>query len=215
MNIIILGSPGSGKGTQAEKIAKYFGLYYFQSGELARDLAKENKSIQKIYNSGKLIPEQEMSMYVINHLTKKKSEMKNILFEGFPRFVSQYEALEGFLKNDGDDIDAVILIDISEKEAIKRISSRRICSKCGEVYNLITNPPAKQGFCKCGGKLIHRDDDKPEAIKVRFKYYRQNTKKLVDYLDKKRKLIKVDGERPIGVIFDEIVEKIKKKTNEK
>jgi adenylate kinase len=209
MNIIILGPPGSGKGTQAELIAKEFNLYYFQTGKLSRELSKKNKRIREIVNSGKLIPEQEMTMYVIDYLSKNKSEMQNILFEGFPRFISQYKALEEFLKNKGDDVDAVVSLDISEEEAIKRISSRRICKECGEIYNLITNPPEKT-TCKCGGKLFQRKDDKSKSIKVRFEYYRNNTEKLVNYVEEKGNLIRVDGERPIDVIFNDIIARLKK-----
>ena len=155
-----------------------------------------------------------MTRHVIDHLGKKRSQMKNVLFEGFPRFISQYKALDEFLKTKGDDVDAVISLDISEKEAIKRISSRRICRKCGSIYNIITNPPPKGG-CPCGGRLFQRKDDKPKSIKVRFQYYRDNTKKLINYLDKKGNLIKIDGERPIDVIFEDIVSKLKKEGIEK
>ena len=102
-----------------------------------------------------------------------------------------------------------LLKELGEKEAVKRLSGRRICEKCGEVYNVITNPPKESGKCdKCKGKLIQRDDDRPEAIKVRFRYYRNNTKKLIDYLDNKEKLIRVDAVRPINVIYLEILEKL-------
>jgi adenylate kinase len=210
MNIIVLGAPGSGKGTQAEKLVKELDLYYLQTGELSRELAKKDARIRKIVNSGKLIPEQEMTMYVIDFLSKKEPQMGDILFEGFPRFISQYEALQDFLRTKSDDIDAVISLDISEKEAVKRVSSRRICKKCGEVYNLITNPPPK-GRCKCKGKLIQREDDKPKSVKVRFEYYKRNTKKLIDYLDKKGKLLKIDGDRSIDVIFNDIMSRLTKK----
>ena len=210
MNIIILGAPGSGKGTQASLLAKKLNLFYFQTGKLSRDIAKKDKRINEIMNSGKLIPEQEMTMYVIDNLSKNRSKMKDILFEGFPRFISQFKALDAFLKGKGDDIDAVITLDISEEEAIRRISSRRICRKCGEVYNLITKPPPG-GKCKCGGKLSLREDDSPDSVRVRFQYYSQNTKKLIDHLDLKGNLIRVDGERPIDVIFKDILKKLKEK----
>jgi adenylate kinase len=208
MNIVLLGPPGSGKGTQAEILAKKFKLYYLQTGELSRKLSENDARIREIVNSGKLIPQEEMTMYVIDFLKNEKPELKNILFEGFPRFISQYEALENFLRNRGDDIDAVISLDIDEESAIKRISSRRICEKCGEVYNLITNPPPATG-CKCGGKLVQRDDDKEESVKVRFDYYKENTKTLIDYLDAKGKLIRVDGDRPIDVISEDILARLK------
>lgn len=208
MNIILLGSPASGKGTQADLLSKKLGLYYFQTGKLSRDLAKKDKRIKEIIDSGKLIPEQEMTMYVVDFLKENHSTMGDILFEGFPRFISQYEALKQFLETKGDDIDAIISIDISGKEAVRRLSARRTCEKCGEVYNLITDPPPKGG-CKCGGKLIIREDDKPESIRVRFQYYKDNTKKLIDYVDKKGELIRINGERPIEVIHKDIMSKLK------
>jgi adenylate kinase len=143
MNIIILGAPASGKGTQAALLAEKFGLYLLQTGELSRSLAKKDERIKEIVDSGKLIPEEEMTMYVLDFLHKEKPNLKNILFEGFPRFVSQYDALEKFLKSKGDDIDLVISIDISKKEAVKRISSRRICEKCGKVYSSIQEHPER------------------------------------------------------------------------
>jgi adenylate kinase len=209
MNIVLLGAPGSGKGTQAEKISKEFGLYHLQTGAIARELAKKDLRIRKIIEAGKLIPEAEMTMHALDLLHEKREKMSNILFEGFPRFISQYEALENFLKNKGDDIDMVISLDISEKEAVRRVSSRRICRKCGEVYNLVTNP-APDAECRCGGKLMRRKDDEPEAVRVRLKYYNDNTKELIDYLDRKGKLIRVNGERPIDEIYQELRKLIKK-----
>jgi adenylate kinase len=150
-------------------------------------------------------------MHVINFLSKEKSDLGNILFEGFPRFISQYEALSNFLKNKGDDIDAVISLEVSEEEAIKRISSRRVCEKCGENFNLITKSPVKEGICdKCGGNLILRADDSPESVKVRFVYYRENTKELIDYVEKIGKLTRVDGARPIDEIQKDLVEIVNK-----
>ena len=212
MNIVILGSPASGKGTQAELLAKTFDLYHLQTGEISRNLAEKDARIKKIVDSGELIPAEEMTMYVLDFLHKNKPSLRDILFEGFPRFISQYEALEQFLKSKGDDIDAVISLDVSEEEAIKRISSRRICVKCGTVYNMITNPP-KDNKCSCGGELTQRKDDTPEAVRVRFDYYKKNTKELINYLDKKGNLIRVDGERPIDVISNELIKIVKERKN--
>jgi len=208
MNIILLGMPGSGKGTQADLLVEKLNFFYFQAGKLARDLAKRDPRIARIVGSGQLIPEEEMTDYVGKYLDKYLPEGKNVLFEGYPRFIKQYEYLKDWAVKKGDDIDAVVFINISEEEAIKRLSSRRICKDCGEVYNLVTNPPPK-GECECGGKLIRRKDDRPESIKKRFQMYRENTKKLVDYVDKNGNLIKVDGERSINVIFKDIVKRIK------
>ncbi|MCK4588452.1 nucleoside monophosphate kinase [Candidatus Woesebacteria bacterium] len=208
MNLIILGPPGSGKGTQAKMLAEKLSLYHFQTGEFSRNLAKRDPRIKKIVDSGKLIPEQEMTSYVSKYLEEKVPDAEGILFEGYPRFITQHEYLKGWMQSKGRKINAVILLDISEKEAIRRLSARRICEQCGDVYNLITNPPPGDK-CRCGGKLIQREDDGPKSIIVRFKYYKDNTKKLIDYVEKKGNLIRVDGERPIKVIFEDIMARLK------
>ena len=210
MNIVILGAPGSGKGTQSEIIAKKLKLFYLQTGKLSRDWAKKDERIKKIVENGELVPEKEMTEYVKKYLEEKVPDGKNILFEGFPRFISQYKDYNEWLKSRGQQIDVVISLDITEEEAIRRLSLRRICDKCGEIYNLITNPPQKQNMCRCGGRLIQRSDDNPKSIKIRFKYYHDNTKKLIDYLDEKGKLIRVDADRPIDVIFDDILNRLAK-----
>jgi adenylate kinase len=214
MNIILLGSPGSGKGTQAELLAKKLGLYYFQTGKFSRELAKRDPRIREIIDSGKLIPEKEMTTHVSKYLEKEVPDAKDILFEGYPRFITQYEYLKRWVKSKGRKIDVVISLDISEEEAVRRLSARRICEKCGEVYNLITNPPPKTG-CKCSGKLIQRKDDSPESIKVRFQYYKENTKELIEYIEEEGNLIRINGERPIDVIFKDILGRIKNKNDKK
>lgn len=137
--------------------------------------------------------------------------MRNILFDGFPRFISQYEALDEFLKSKGDDIDAIISLDISEEEAVNRISSRLTCEKCGTIYNTITNPPQNSGLCDCGGTLRQREDAKPEAVKVRFQFYRDNTEKMINHIDQKGKLIRINGELPIDEVYKEIIGKLKER----
>jgi adenylate kinase len=214
MNISLLGAPASGKGTQADILCQKFGLYHLQTGDITRRLAKTDPEIKKAYDQGKLIPAELITMHVINFLDKEKPNLKDILFEGFPRFISQYEALDSFLREKGDDLDGVITLDVGKEEAIKRISSRRICEKCGEPYNLITKKPKVSGVCdKCGGNLIQRTDDNEKSVEVRFEYYRNNTKELLDFLDKQGKLIHVNGERQIDEIaadLDKIVASIKK-----
>lgn len=206
MNIILLGAPGSGKGTQAELLAKHFGLFYLQAGEIARQWASQDPRIKAIVNSGKLIPEEEMSQHIFDYLEKNAPEASNILFEGFPRFITQYLEYENWLEAKGQRIDAVVSLDLSEEAAVKRLSSRRTCKNCGETYNLVTKVTAKDGICdKCGGELVVRDDDNPASIKVRFEYYENNTKKLIDFLDSQKTLIRVDADRPINDINNDII----------
>ncbi len=209
MNIILLGSPGSGKGTQAEMLAKKLDLFCLQTGDLSREWAEKDARINAIVDGGKLIPEKEMTEYVMKYLEEKVPSGANILFEGFPRFIPQYVEYEKWLASKGQRIDAVISLDIDEDVAIKRLSSRRICEKCDEVYNLITNPPETPNVCgKCGGKLVQREDDNAKSIKVRYQYYHENTKKLIDYLDEKSILIRVDADREIKVVFEDILNKL-------
>lgn len=209
MNIVILGSPGSGKGTQASLISKKFGLFHLSGGDIARSAAENDTRIASIVNSGGLIPEEEMTKYVMQYLPSVKPDFKNILFEGFPRFISQYESLNTFLMEKGEVIKMVFSLDLTEEEAVRRISSRRICGNCGEVYNLLTNPPKIDSICdKCGHELVQRKDDNEKDIKTRFENYYANTKKLTDYLDAKGKLTRVNGNGPIEEIFKEISEKL-------
>lgn len=211
MNIIILGMPGAGKGTQADKLAKRLGLFFLSAGELSRDWAKTDSRIKRIVQGGELIPEREMTEYVLSFLEKNIPEADDILFEGWPRFISQYTDLGKWLSKKGKKIDAIVFLEIKEDVVVKRLSSRRICSECGEVYNLLTNPPKKEGVCKCGGKLVSRKDDNLESIKTRFEYYRENTGKLVDYLMDKRDVMVIDADRSIGVIFRDIIARLKEK----
>ena len=211
MNIVLLGSPASGKGTQANLLCEKFNLYHLSTGDISRKLAETDQRVKEIIDSGKLIPAEEMTMHVINFLTNEKSDLKDILFEGFPRFITQYEALDNFLKNKGDDIDLVISLEVGQEEAVKRISSRRVCSNCGENFNILTKPPKIEGKCdKCGGELIQRVDDSEESVKVRFEYYKNNTKELIDYVDRLGKLTRVDGERPIDEIQKDLVSLVEK-----
>lgn len=205
MNIVLLGSPASGKGTQAEILSQKFNLFHLSTGDVARKLAETDPRIREIVTSGKLIPPEEMTMQVLDFLEKNKPGLHDILFEGFPRFVSQYEALDSFLKSKGDDIDVVISLEVPMEVAVKRISARWMCPKCGDTYNTDTKPPKKTGVCdKCGSLLIQRDDDKPEAIKTRFEYYVKNTKELTDYVEDKGNLTRVNGDRSIDEIAKDL-----------
>jgi adenylate kinase len=209
MNIIIFGPQGSGKGTQAELLADRLNLFYFESGKFLRDLAKTDKEIDTIINEkGELLPDEEMFEYTSKYLEKNDPDLSDIIFDGYPRSIKQYQLLKNWLRSEGKQIDYAILLEINEDTSVKRLSARRICEKCGNIYNLITNPPP-EGGCECGGKLIQREDDKPKAIKNRLSLYRKQTSPLISIFDKEGILVSIDGERPIKVIFEDILKKLK------
>jgi adenylate kinase len=204
MNIILLGPPASGKGTQAEILAEHFKIPAISMGQILREQVKAKteigNEIEKILNSGELIS---------NDLTDKllwkrieKDDCKNgFILDGFPRTRIQAKFL-----NEKINIDKVILIKVSDKEVINRLSGRRSCSKCGDIYHLEFNPPKQENICdECGGKLIHREDDTPKIIKERLKIYHTETEEVIEYYTEKNILIEVDGERDIKEIGDEII----------
>jgi len=205
MNIIILGPQGSGKGTQAKLLASKLGLFRAEAGNLIREEAKKDKRINEIINKqGKLIPHEEAFSIITKYVEENDPDLRNFILDGYPRSIRQYELLKGWLEDKNLKIDKVILLNTSEKESVRRLSARRICEKCGTVYNLITNPPPKGG-CRCGGELTQREDDRPEAIRKRLNEYKKQTMPVIDLFKKDRILMKVNGERPVEVIFKDIL----------
>lgn len=213
MILVVIGPQGSGKGTQAQLLATKLNLRHFEMGRILRSIAEsDNKNAQmvrEIQHQGGLVPDEFVRLVAWDFITKHK-DGPGIIFEGYPRGVMQYEHLRDMLVRVGKKIDRVILIEISEVETMRRLTSRRTCMKCGEVYNTVTNPAKKSDVCdKCGGVLGQRDDDKPDAIRERLKNYRKQTEPEFEIALKEGIGLKVDGERPIEVIHREIMERIK------
>lgn len=206
MNLLLMGPQGSGKGTQADILLKTSGLSYVEMGGILREAAKTNATIDRIMSEGKLIPDDVALSLVIDKLDKELPEKDNVLFDGFPRSVAQYEMLSTWLLSFGKKIDVAILIDISDEEAIRRLSARRKCGSCGKIWNLVTVPqPPSADKCDCGGDLIQRKDDTPEAIRERLNAYHETTGKLADLMQEKGMLLKVDGTKPIEEVTKDIV----------
>lgn len=209
MNIVVLGLPGSGKGTQSKLLAERLKLFYFEAGGFSRDLAKRDARIRKIVSSGKLIPEEEMTRLVFDYLEKNVPSSSGILFDGYPRFVGQFLALKNWLASRGEEIDWVIFLEVAESEIIRRLSARRFCPRCLLVYNLITNPPQDDSLCdRCKMPLMQREDDRREVVENRIQEYKNNVLPLINLIQDEKFFLKVDGEKPIDEVTREIVKKI-------
>lgn len=209
MNIIVLGPLGSGKGTQARLIVEKLNLFYFESGKFLRELAKKDSSIdERINKKGELLPDEEIFSLLTKHIEEKNPARENLLLEGYPRSAKQYELLKEWLAEKSQQIDKAIYLEISEEESIKRTSARKIDRKTGKIYNLVTNPPGSDVDIN---NLYQRPDDKPEAIKKRLGWFKDSVLPLVDIFEKEGILERVDGERPIEIIFKDILSRIERK----
>lgn len=184
MKMMIMGPQGSGKGTYAERLGEIFGIPHISTGEIFRENIKKGtnvgKKIEKFVKSGLLVPD-DIVMEVVKQRVMEPDCKKGFIFDGFPRTLKQAEELEKIAP-----LDVALYLDAPEWLLLKRLSSRVTCKNCGKIYNLLNVKPKKEGICNdCGGELIVREDETPEAIKMRLKEYEKGTKPLIDYYQKK------------------------------
>jgi len=209
-NLIILGPQGSGKGTQAEMLAEKFDMKIISLGDIARNEVKKETvlslKIKKYLGKGELLPEELAEKLIFNSLKLIKKD--GIIFDAFPRNFEQVHILEKLLKEFNLQKPIVIYLKISSQTAMKRLLSRRICPKCGQVFYQGSSDYQK-GICpKCQTKIIRRADDKPEIIKNRLKIYFQETQKIIHYYQKEKRLLEINGELTIPEVSQEILEKL-------
>jgi adenylate kinase len=207
MNIILLGPPGAGKGTQAKKIQEYYSLPHISTGDILRENINNNTSLgmrAKSYMSrGELVPDELLITLIKDRLSKKDCSA-GFMLDGYPRTIPQADALQMILTESGKKVDAVLNISVDDQELIERLSGRRMC-KCGASFHVMFNRPEKEDICNaCKGKLYQRDDDKPEAISNRLHVYKKQTQPLIDYYNKKEILRTIDGSKEISQIFEDI-----------
>lgn len=205
MKMLIMGAPGSGKGTQSEILSAKLNIPAISTGAMLREaMAKGTevgKEAAKYINEGKLVPDQTIINVVIDRVAQPDCKNGYIL-DGFPRTLAQAEAME----KAGIETDVALMIDITEEEVVRRLAGRIVCSKCPATYH-VTDKPSKTGdTCDvCGEPLVVRDDDKPETIKNRLKIYNESTAPVIDYYSKKGKLVKVMAQEKVSDVTDAIM----------
>ena len=208
MKIVMLGPPGVGKGTQSQMLSKDYGIPQVSTGDILREAIGKNtvlgKKARNYLERGDLVPD-----YVMLKLVKEtllgESSPKGFILDGFPRTVAQAEGLSKLFRKYKIDLDTVIFLNADSNMIINRLSSRRICRKCGAVYNLISKPPKSDRKCDlCQGDLHRRDDDSPETIQNRLDVYKKQTEPLIDFYRSTRKLKEVDGSGSTNEIYKRI-----------
>ncbi len=205
MKVILLGAPGAGKGTQAVRLAKRYNIPHISTGDIFRSNIKERTPIGIVAKSyidkGQLVPD-EVTIQIVKERLEKDDCKNGYLLDGFPRTVSQAEALDGF-----SEIDSVVNIDVPLHKLMRRITGRRVCGKCGESYH-IDYLDGSTSCRKCDGELIQRADDNEETVGKRLEVYEKQTAPLIDHYKSKGKLIDIDGDGDIDSVFAAIVERL-------
>ncbi len=197
MNLVLLGPPGSGKGTQGELLAQRHGWPKLSTGDILREAVAAGtelgKKVEPIMAAGDLVPD-EIVLGIVRERLAGEDCREGFILDGFPRTIPQAEGLEEILRESGRALSAVIEIRVSEEEVVRRLSGRRTCSQCNAIYHVEWKPPREEGVCDiCGGKLVQRPDDRPEAIRERLREYREQTAPLVAFYEKRGLLRPVDG----------------------
>ncbi|WP_273853990.1 adenylate kinase [Guptibacillus spartinae] len=213
MNLVLMGLPGVGKGTQAEKIVEKYGIPHISTGDMFRAAIKEGTPLglkaKEYMDSGNLVPD-EVTIGIVRERLGKDDCEKGFLLDGFPRTVAQADALETILSDLGKKLDYVINIAVEEDQLMQRLTGRRVCRNCGATYHAVFNPPKEEGVCdKCGGELYQRDDDKEETVRTRLEVNKQQQQPLLTFYEGKGYLKTIDGNRDINEVFEDVDQLLK------
>jgi len=208
LNLILLGPPGAGKGTQAERLTDDFNLPYIATGNILRkavaDETELGKQAKSFMDEGKLVPDEVITGVILEALENADAR-DGFILDGFPRTVPQAEALSEGMKANGRELTAVILVDVPDEEVVKRMSGRRVSVKTGRVYHVEFDPPKHEGRCDVdGSRLVQRDDDKPETVAKRLAVYHEQTEPLIGYYEDQGLLRRFDGTRSPTEVHDHI-----------
>jgi adenylate kinase len=208
LNLVLLGPPGSGKGTQGERLQADLRLPYYATGDILRAAVREEtelgRTAKEYMDRGDLVPD-EVIVGVIAERIDSEEAADGFILDGFPRTLPQAEALDLELEELGRAISGVLLIDVSDEEVMRRLGGRRTCVENGHVFHVELNPPKQEGVCDLDGSaLIVRDDDKPEVIRKRLETYHEKTEPLVERYDRQSLLRRIDGAAPPDEVADEV-----------
>jgi adenylate kinase len=209
MNLILLGPPGAGKGTQAQRIVERYHIPQISTGDILRKSVKENTPLgvkaKAFMEQGQLVPD-EVVIGIIDERLRARDCHPGFILDGFPRTIAQGEALQTILAKIGKRIDHVINIEVNEEELVGRLTGRRTCKNCGMMYHLLFHPPKREGACdRCDGVLYQREDDREETIRIRLKEYERQTAPLIQYYRVKNMLRSMQGVGGQDQIFNRIV----------
>ena len=205
MNIVLLGFPGAGKGTQAVKLENKYGFRHISTGDLIRAEISSGtsfgKQVSALIEQGNLVPDSLITDMLFNAI---KEEKNGVIFDGYPRTISQAEALEKYLAQHGQRIDATVLIQLTTEEVLRRLTSRRICKSCGAIYNIYSKDYT--GKCtQCGGELYTRPDDEIHSAQHRLEVFSKETEPLLSYYSSKENYVTVDGSKSEEEVFSSII----------
>lgn len=205
MNLVFLGPPGAGKGTQARRLSEELGYIHLSTGDILRNAVKRGtplgKKAKEYMDRGELVPDN----LIVALIEEVMPEEGGVIFDGFPRTVPQAEALDRMLERRGKKVDLALLFDLPDDTVVERLSGRRTCPECGAVYHVKFSPPQKNEVCdRCGSKLIQREDDREDVVRERLRVYRDQTSPLVDYYRGKGILITLDASKPIAEVYSQV-----------
>ena len=208
MNIILMGPPGAGEGTQAANLVKEYGLTHISTGDIFRKALKEQTKygvIAKYFMQfGHLVPD-DYTIQMVREYLQENEFPNGFILDGFPRTIIQARELESIAKEFGFEIDAVINLDIELDRLVPRLSGRRTCKECGASYHIEYNPPKVEGVCDvCGGELYQRPDESEDAVKVRLDTYEKQTSPLIDYYTMKGQITNINGDQSMEDVFKDI-----------
>lgn len=214
LNLILMGLPGAGKGTQAEKINTKYNIPHISTGDMFRLAIKEGtelgKQAKKFMDQGNLVPD-EVTIGIVEERLRKDDCKSGFLLDGFPRTIAQAEALQTLLATMNESINYVLHVDVPEENLVERLTGRRICPACGATYHVMYNPPEQEGICdRDGSTLTQREDDQPETVKNRLAVNIKQTKPLLDFYQDKGLLEAVNGDQDIDQVFQDIQTKVEK-----